>query len=228
MSASVIVLAVLAFAVYSANAGSGQDRMRRAAEDAARSAKAAIAAAGRVSQLYISADGLDRPVSYMALIRIHGWKNREQRVIDASVDTVRALDGGEVNATAVSSGSVADAIADQITGKRVLASVDPRIAADMPEDGDAQVRLIVSPNGATATLVIDEVIEPIQLKGAGMAPAGRPSEWPVLRPRRRRRAHRVPSARSLESARYPPMSRGRERSSPSTAATSARRWVPAA
>ena len=167
--AIVIVLGVMSVAVYSLAAGPMRD-----SDDALNKALGSFTGNAKTSQLFVSAQGLDKPASYLASIRTYGWKNREELIIDASVDSVRSLDASGAATTKRSSFSAVLAISEELTGKRVLVAVDPRVADAIPEQGVAKVRLIVKPQGATAALVIDEVIEPTNAVGAAQVAVNMP------------------------------------------------------
>jgi len=168
-SATGIVLGVLLFATYSVAAPQGEQVLRAARQRAATNDGVSVTKAMKVTvpSLYIKAL-TNHPISLTAVIDIHGWKNRGQRIIDTDISRIEATGSGAQvgrRAAAYPEGQ----ITEQLSGQRVLASVSAEAAEVLPERGRATVALVVTPLGETATLVIDQVIEPVVAGGAKTA-----------------------------------------------------------
>lgn len=113
------------------------------------------------AQLFASAEGLTEPVTYEARIDVEGWKNRDQRVVRAFIRSAEPVDRHASEIAGPDTVSPARVIAEMLTGRRVLAGATELAARDLPDSGDATVRLIVAPQGDTATLLIDAVLAPL-------------------------------------------------------------------
>ena len=159
-SASFIVVAVMIFALDSLGAPSDQEQVGTARANVVpqRTIAADQPARQDAPTLYIKSLA-DRPIVLTAEIETHGWKSRGQRVIDADIGNVEPIDP-EARVRSREVAYPEGQITDQLSGKRVLASVSVAAAERLPERGEARVELVVTPIGETATLIIDEVIAP--------------------------------------------------------------------
>jgi hypothetical protein len=160
-AAAAIVSAVLMFAMFSmAVPDDGRVGGLASTGTAADSVEAAVEAVQtQVPSLYIKAMA-DRPITLNAEIEVLGWKNRGQRIIDTEIGRIESP-VAEVRAASSAAAFPEGQISEQLSGQRVLASVSEQAAQRLPASGHARVALVVTPDGDTATLVIDEVIDPV-------------------------------------------------------------------
>lgn len=161
-SAIGIVLLVLAFSVISIGAG-GVVRQQQASTQ---TGEEPITEA-RVAELFLGAEGIEGPpLVYRAKLTVKGWKDRQRRVVEASVLEAEPVAAqGDRNASAQR--AVAQ-MAERLVSQPVLASVAPRAASVLPASGPARVSLVVTPRGGTVTLLIDDVLGE---DGAPLTPA---------------------------------------------------------
>lgn len=188
-AAAAIVIAVLMFAMFSmAVPDDGRVGGLASTDAEAGSVVAAVEAVQtQVPSLYIKAMA-DRPITLNAEIEVLGWKSRGQRIIDTEIGRVESS-GATVRAASNAAAFPEGQISEQLSGQRVLASVSEQAAQRMPASGQTRVALVVTPDGDTATLVIEEVIDPVPadiperattaLRDAAPA-AIRPSALPVV------------------------------------------------
>ncbi len=125
----------------------------------------------REAQLYTSAEGLTEPVTYVADIDVKGWYDRSQRVVQAVVNSAEPIDRHASEVAGPSTVAPARVFSQMLAGRNVLTGVTRSAAEVLPASGEAKVRLIVTPEGETATLLIDRVLEPA-LSVAQLAPGG--------------------------------------------------------
>lgn len=109
-------------------------------------------------QVYVGAGGLRVPTVYRADIEVRGWRDRGQRILDASIRDARPLEGTGTLDPAAPSVRLASDMSGRLRGRRALVSVTRAAAARIPRSGAAVVRLVVLSRGPAATLVIDDVI----------------------------------------------------------------------
>jgi len=168
-SAIGIVVGVLLFATYSVAAPQGEQLLRAARQAAASDKEISVAKSMKVTvpSLYIKAL-TDRPIALTAVIDIHGWKNRGQRIIDTDISRIESP-GSRTTVGRRAAAYPEGQITEQLSGQRVLASVSAEAAEKLPDRGRATVALVVTPMGETATLVIDQVIAPVSTSSVNLA-----------------------------------------------------------
>jgi hypothetical protein len=185
LAAIVIVNAVLFYALMSMNpadpvqdaaykaASSGSTGTGTAAVSASHDATVTFAiTAGGPAELYVKST-TSRPVPLEADIEVIGWRDQKQHIIETSIDEIMPIEApSEKGAGRNAYSSPIKALTEQLKGRTVLASVGPRAASVLPSSGKAKVNLIVTPLGQTATLVIDEVLQPRRSPAAVPTVAG--------------------------------------------------------
>jgi len=157
-----VVFGVLAFALVSMNPPDYSPRLDGGADSGGPSAnaKAPQSRLREPAQLFLQASA-KRPIPLVADIEIHGWKNRASRIVDASVTDVEPLEPEGMSVAVTATAYPVKEVTEQLRGKRVLASVGPEAASVLPGSGKARVGLVVTPSGQTASVLIDEVREPV-------------------------------------------------------------------
>lgn len=160
-AAAGIVLAVLAFAVISIGSGVPTRLMEQQAARQVES-RSTVEAPDKRAQLYLDAEGLSGPpIVYEARVQLQRWQSPGQRVVEALVDRAEPLQSTRIVVDAhAPSMSVAKQLSQRLKGQRVLAAVTPDAAQRLKPPGKATVRLVVTPRGETATLLIDGVVGP--------------------------------------------------------------------
>lgn len=174
-TASAVVLAVAAFTLVSiGNGAQTQSSLRQGRSSFEARPKTVVS--DRTAQLYMEAQGLTGPpVVYAARVSLKRWQGTGRRVVEARVDTVEPVESGDTLAVETSqSASVAQRLSERLRGRKVLAAVTPEAARKLQMPGEETVRLVVTPQGATATLLIDAVMNPGEGSGVTMSSAETP------------------------------------------------------
>lgn len=111
----------------------------------------------RTAQAHIASQGVTAPVTCIATVDVHGWRDRGQRVADLTVVSTRPLEMTSA-AGRMASVSPEGSIIASLAGRRVLASVSRIAASALPSSGSVSVRLVAVPQGETVGLVVDSVL----------------------------------------------------------------------